>query len=873
MQSHAACLWLLGLLVVSQGCGASAGLESVWRISSTQLGRKLTQATGATSIVPLLVDQSPCAALNADDAAPLLAEDNSTLGWATIQQGGAFLNGSVVLQVDLTAHVSGMYLADSSSTQVDASNVRACIVTDKPDACPVTRQLMYHFPRTADCTRRRATLDFAIPPNIFNCSYATPEDYEATFYLQLEVDLSFDTCLPPDGKYYAGSRRKAISPGCSYITVTAQCTPSTCERPTLSAEELAAQSGGGGSSSSLMPVIVGVSVGTTVLVLAILGGVLYMRKRQRDEAMRRKLQHKYSSGMEGGEDELVDTEDEDLDPEDDYELDFSGKSNATAAFGGLGRNSIFAGRSVLFSRSHRSTVGGRSLTALGGGGGYYQGGMGGSMIVPPGGGYVGGGYMGGGYGTSIYASATGAAMMGMGVARRGGMQSEIQPSYMIGSGGSVVGGEYRTPGARRFSTKYERRDTAGPGHSQPMSPGGGAYGQPMSPGGGAYGLPMSPGGAGYGQPMSPGGAAYGHAPYGRNSIAASYSLAFTGRDSAAISHLHPQPEIELHEDNYQLARMSTKMMSAGGAAGSGSAAGSPAGMTAGRKSPSLPRPAAAVTGRSVAQVAAELGLESPSGAAGHSVTRLPLLTAKVSTEIPSIAYHAPYSPKSSVVVVDQAADDRPARGLLISASTDGLLPDDSNSGNLASGGAARQLAAAARSRGQCVSYSGGDSVQLLSASTGEVVGWASLGAAAPAFTAADDPMLPNLTAAVRDPGTANLRAYTFTDQPSSCPIAEMHFAQEAALPCAATAAAVDVDLPALFGCNAGANGGQPFSMGLFLQLSCRVTGVDVAIGLELGIRTGGARGGGGQQRRGGGARSQHPCYNQQLHSAPCRAQP
>lgn len=55
------------------------------------------------------------------------------------------------------------------------------------------------------------------------------------------------------------------------------------------------------------------------------------------------LQHKYSSGMEGGEDELVDTEDEDLDPEDDYELDFSGKSNATAAFGGLGRNSIFAG--------------------------------------------------------------------------------------------------------------------------------------------------------------------------------------------------------------------------------------------------------------------------------------------------------------------------------------------------------------------------------------------------------------------------------------------------------------------------------------------------------------------------------------------------
>ncbi|KAG2432618.1 hypothetical protein HXX76_008958 [Chlamydomonas incerta] len=224
--------------------------------------------------------------------------------------------------------------------------------------------------------------------------------------------------------------------------------------------------------------------------------------------------------------------------------------------------------------------------------------------------------------------------------------------------------------------------------------------------------------------------------------------------------------------------------------------------------------------------------------------------------------------------------------------------DGSSSGSLSGEGAARRLTAAARSQArssssdgsppaQCVSYSGGDSVQLLSATTGEVVGWASLGSAAPAFTPADDPLLPNvtapgyssqasglaqrnasysgvfrnprmrfnisllsgrhfagaaapaapgrgavlnggpaagvhqLTAAVRDPGAANLKAYTFTDQPSSCPIAEMHFAQEAALPCAATAAAVDVDLPTLFGCSADANGGQPFSMGLFLQLSVR----------------------------------------------------
>ncbi|KAG2454174.1 hypothetical protein HYH02_001209 [Chlamydomonas schloesseri] len=267
---------------------------------------------------------------------------------------------------------------------------------------------------------------------------------------------------------------------------------------------------------------------------------------------------------------------------------------------------------------------------------------------------------------------------------------------------------------------------------------------------------------------------------------------------------------------------------------------------------------------------------------------------------------------ASLLLLVAAADSLSTDDNLKGAGELAPYPYSTSSGELRGEGSSRQLAAAAGSsaRGalstgsdgaapapptaQCVSYSGGDRVQLLSANTGEVLGWASLRAAAPTFTAADDPLLPNvtapgyssqasglaqrnatysgvfrnprmrfdisllsgrffagaspstsggssnvgdaagvlsnggghagvhqLTAAVRDPGAANLRAYTFTDQPSSCPIAEVHFAQEAALPCAATSAAVDVDLPALFGCSSGANGGQPFSMGLFLQLSVR----------------------------------------------------
>ncbi|PNH10098.1 hypothetical protein TSOC_003206 [Tetrabaena socialis] len=300
-------------------------------------------------VIPPPVDAAAVAALEAaseqDDAAPILGPGNSTLGWATIQQSSVDLSGVAAVQIDLTAHVSAMFLADSSASQADASNVRVCLMTDVPDACPVTSQLMYHKADSVDCSKRRATVDVTVPPHIFNCSYATPAEYSATFYVQLEVDLASEECLPPEGSFFAGSRRGAISDGCSYITITATCIPSTCETPILSIDDGSSTNTVAGLSKNLLPVIVGVSVGTAAVILAILGSVFYIRKRRLEESVRRKMQRRFSGAVVADSPGSTDTEDAD-------ELDFSGRS-VTA----LGRRaSVFMGGSALFSRTPRSTM-------------------------------------------------------------------------------------------------------------------------------------------------------------------------------------------------------------------------------------------------------------------------------------------------------------------------------------------------------------------------------------------------------------------------------------------------------------------------------------------------------------------------------------
>ncbi len=88
----------------------------------------------------MVLDTKPCATLNADDAAPVLDKDNTTLGWSTLQQGGVDSSGIVTMQLDVTTHVAGYFLADTATTQADFSNARLYLFTQPPTSCPMTTQ-------------------------------------------------------------------------------------------------------------------------------------------------------------------------------------------------------------------------------------------------------------------------------------------------------------------------------------------------------------------------------------------------------------------------------------------------------------------------------------------------------------------------------------------------------------------------------------------------------------------------------------------------------------------------------------------------------------------------------------------------------------
>ncbi|KXZ49983.1 hypothetical protein GPECTOR_18g139 [Gonium pectorale] len=327
----------------SLASSSRGSLQSMASLGSSRSSRSLQVANfSANVIIPVFQDQALCATLNAEDASPLLDKRNATLGWVTVQQGSVnSTTGDTVLQVDLTAHVANLFLADSSS-QPDLSNVRTCILTEPPTTCPATSLLMYHMGETGDCSKRRATVEVPIPPHVFSCNYSnTTQPYTTTFYLQVEVDLSTNPCSPPNGTYYAGSRSKAVR-GCTYITVQATCRPSTCDPPLAYDQNgvLVIVGPKPSGAKNLLPLVIGVSVGSGVLILALLGGFIYIRKRWRDAALHRKYS---DGGLDYGEEPLT------TDDESSYELDFGGHS--TTVFGGPVAAAAAARGSVLFNRA------------------------------------------------------------------------------------------------------------------------------------------------------------------------------------------------------------------------------------------------------------------------------------------------------------------------------------------------------------------------------------------------------------------------------------------------------------------------------------------------------------------------------------------
>ncbi|KAG2487825.1 hypothetical protein HYH03_013542 [Edaphochlamys debaryana] len=457
-----------------------------------------------------------------------------------------------------------MYLAGSES----GDNIRVSILTEVPTACPSTTPAPVVFQKFLEnCEKTRATITLPLPTSLFNCTYKTPNDYAVTFYVMLEVDLASDVCSlpePPIGStttgYWAGNRMKALSPTCQYITVKADCMPSTCDPGPLLSADVSRQTTVSSSSNNVLPIVIGVSVGTGVLVLAIIGGVLYTRKRQREEALRRKLNRKYAGGFD--DDESVITSDE----EDPDELDFSGKSHYAAAYqsGAFGAvRSMFMGRSALFSRAPRG-AGSMAMAAR-----HAHAGPGFASVTQVGGHYA---------------------------------ASEAAPSMSMGQGWH----DHDRISQARYADKYASGGV-------PMTPTSPAIGSVRA--GPAAGLPYAS---------------------GSYNMSASYSMAFTGRGSANIPANAPPRseivsaalvEIETHEDQYQLARMSGKLTKKQQATAAASGASrtsvlsprttTPQVARVTPKSPSLPRPMPAVTpqpGVTTAQIAEQLGMvESAAG--------------------------------------------------------------------------------------------------------------------------------------------------------------------------------------------------------------------------------------------------------------------
>ncbi|KAG2454181.1 hypothetical protein HYH02_001216 [Chlamydomonas schloesseri] len=252
----AAYKWLLlGALALLERCLAASDpalatqahqlhIEEVQGIR-VRSGRQLSQTFGGSSIVPLVLDESPCVSFNADDSAPLLDSEGIIVGYATVHSNGYDSSGQAIMRLDVAAILQGLTFANanlstagsssssgsnSTATGAGARNIRATISPDLPDACPSSAPArdLYTQGVAVACGKRRSTLDVSVPVSLFNCTAATTDDFTQVFFLQVEADMTKQACGAPTTPFYAGSVHNIISGGCTYIMVTAQCKPSTC---------------------------------------------------------------------------------------------------------------------------------------------------------------------------------------------------------------------------------------------------------------------------------------------------------------------------------------------------------------------------------------------------------------------------------------------------------------------------------------------------------------------------------------------------------------------------------------------------------------------------------------------------------------------
>ncbi|KAG2501683.1 hypothetical protein HYH03_000185 [Edaphochlamys debaryana] len=281
-------------------------------------GRDILETGANEMALPLVVDDSPCASFNSDDGAPLIGNDGTVLGYALIRSGGsktvdatgeALADGSTMLQVSVTlTDDSGMYFALDVSGST--GNVETGMTSFMPNNCPADLPRIVRQNQTADCNRKKASLTFDVPTELFNCSALDPDPVSyRVFFLMVRVDMAPAKCASSSNSIWAGSAGNTIRSGCSFITVTATCRPPTCAGYVARAEDGTPLTGGASVRVTVtseddmwrkvVPGVIG-GAGGALLITIVIAAAFLIAAQKRRQTKRRLARAKRRASIIGG---------------------------------------------------------------------------------------------------------------------------------------------------------------------------------------------------------------------------------------------------------------------------------------------------------------------------------------------------------------------------------------------------------------------------------------------------------------------------------------------------------------------------------------------------------------------------------------------
>ncbi|KAG2452589.1 hypothetical protein HYH02_002826 [Chlamydomonas schloesseri] len=180
----------------------------------------LAQADGsAGSRGAVLFIEEPCVTFRSDHEVPIVADDGSSFGYATIHSDG----GALLVSVDTPK---------AAPFPSEHHNLRAHFTRAFPRHCAMAAiGLNGSAPLEPTDVGNRYIARLAVPRGLFPCGPERGEPFFAVFFMALEVDLQ-----PAIGAAVttqtAGDWLGLVPPGvsCPFVTVSGACNPSACRR-------------------------------------------------------------------------------------------------------------------------------------------------------------------------------------------------------------------------------------------------------------------------------------------------------------------------------------------------------------------------------------------------------------------------------------------------------------------------------------------------------------------------------------------------------------------------------------------------------------------------------------------------------------------